>query len=191
SSAKEITQLIKNSVQKAEGGHTLSEEGAVVLKDILTKSVQVAELVNDISTSSEAQNRKVETMKEMVENIKSASHQQANATQQVSSAVVEMDTVTQANSASAEESASASEELNAQAETLKGLVEDLSTHFAVKLQHNQSQRTTKMTPATSPKRLLPEESVHHYTPKQPPRPLAGKVIKPSQAIPMRDDFKDF
>ncbi len=61
----------------------------------------------------------------MVDEIATASEEQAQGINQVNTAVAEMDKVTQSTAASAEESAAASEELNAQAEQMKMLVIDL------------------------------------------------------------------
>jgi hypothetical protein len=62
---------------------------------------------------------------ELVGEITAASEEQAQAIEQVSCAVLEMDRVTQQNAALAEESAGASEELNAQAGQMKSTVDEL------------------------------------------------------------------
>jgi len=56
---------------------------------------------------------------DLVANIASASSEQSDGINQVSTAVSEVDKVTQSNAASSEESAAAAHELNAQADTLK------------------------------------------------------------------------
>jgi methyl-accepting chemotaxis protein len=61
-----------------------------------------------------------------VDEIATASQEQANGIGQVSSAVSEMDRVTQQTAANAEESASAAEEMNAQAQQMRGYVEELA-----------------------------------------------------------------
>jgi methyl-accepting chemotaxis protein len=63
---------------------------------------------------------------QLVEEIVTASEEQAHGISQVSTAVSEMDRVTQQTAASAEESASAAEELNAQAQQMRGYVEELA-----------------------------------------------------------------
>ena len=60
-----------------------------------------------------------------MDEIATASEEQAHGINQVNTAVSEMDKVTQSTAASAEESAAASEELNAQAEQMKVYVGDL------------------------------------------------------------------
>ncbi|MCE5281167.1 MAG: methyl-accepting chemotaxis protein [Deltaproteobacteria bacterium] len=61
----------------------------------------------------------------LVEEIASASHEQAQGIQQISNALSEMDRVVQQTSANAEESASTAEELNAQAEQMKAFAKEL------------------------------------------------------------------
>jgi methyl-accepting chemotaxis protein len=58
----------------------------------------------------------------LVENIASASNEQAAGISQISQAIMQISDVVQQNSATAEESAAASEELSSQAEMLKEMV---------------------------------------------------------------------
>jgi methyl-accepting chemotaxis protein len=62
---------------------------------------------------------------ELVSEITSGSHEQAQGIEQITKAVMELDRVVQQNASGAEESASASEELSAQAEQAKELVNEL------------------------------------------------------------------
>lgn len=95
--AKETTSLIEESVAK-------SRDGVAAIKAIVSGVTRVSELVSGIS---------------------SASDEQAEGVQQVTTAVAQMDQVTQSNAAGAEEAASAAEELAAQAASVKGLVGEL------------------------------------------------------------------
>ena len=61
----------------------------------------------------------------LVNEVSSASTEQADGIDQITKAVSQMDQVTQSNAASSEESAAASEELSAQAEELNKMVDEL------------------------------------------------------------------
>ena len=63
---------------------------------------------------------------QLVDEIATASQEQANGIEQLNKAVAEMDKVTQQTAANAEESASAAEEMNAQANQMRGYIEDLA-----------------------------------------------------------------
>ncbi|MEG2699595.1 MAG: methyl-accepting chemotaxis protein, partial [Hungatella sp.] len=60
---------------------------------------------------------------ELIEQIASASNEQADASAQITRGIDQIASVVQTNSATAEESAAASEELSGQAQVLKNLVE--------------------------------------------------------------------
>ncbi|MBE9537164.1 MAG: hypothetical protein IMF07_08290, partial [Proteobacteria bacterium] len=102
--AKNTASLIEGSTAKAKEGSDLANEAGVVLDEIVTNVTKVSDLIADIA---------------------SASREQAEGINQVTTAITQMDQVTQQNSALSEESASASEELNSQSETLKELVFDM------------------------------------------------------------------
>ena len=103
--AKSTGALIENSIKSVKRGIEL------------TKSTQDAFTANkDISMK----------LAVLVDEIETASREQAQGIEQINKAVVEMDTVVQRNAASAEEVAAASEELNAQAVEMKSHVSDLT-----------------------------------------------------------------
>jgi|GEM_PF-337697 len=102
--ARNTTDLIDQSVSRAQAGVTLAEE--------VGKSLG---LINDVSTKVNA----------LVSEIAAASNEQARGIEQVSAAVNQMDQVTQSNAAAAEESASASEELSSQAVEMNNIVSNL------------------------------------------------------------------
>jgi len=195
SSAKEIAGLIKESNQKAKQGAGYVTDGDRVLQDILTKSNEVADLVNSISGYSKQQASKMHDVDGLVENIKTASREQAIGVEEVTEAIAQMDQVTQSNAANAEESAAAAEELNSQAEALKALVEQTALHFGVKTEQDTAPKKRlnlgkhKLTKVENQQeaKAVPRQSLPHtgQTGK------TGKVVKPSHAIPMRDDFAEF
>ncbi len=102
--ARETTDLIEASVERAKEGTEVAEEVGKGLGKIVEDVTSVSELINGISKASE---------------------EQAQGVEQVNTAVSQMDKVTQQNAANAEESASAAEELSAQAQNVKGQVDEL------------------------------------------------------------------
>jgi len=102
--ARETTSLIEDSVNKAKEGTDVASEVGKALGTIVGDVGKVTDLIDGISKASE---------------------EQAQGVDQVNTAVSQMDKVTQQNAAGAEESASAAEELSAQAQTVKGMVNEL------------------------------------------------------------------
>ncbi|MFO7608322.1 MAG: methyl-accepting chemotaxis protein [Candidatus Krumholzibacteriia bacterium] len=102
--ARETSELIQGSRERADEGVTVSTEVSAILEGMVTA---------------------VGTLNELVGGVAEASDEQARGVEEVNGAVEQMDTVTQTNAANAEESASASEELSAQAQELTGMVSQL------------------------------------------------------------------
>lgn len=103
--AKEITTLIKDSVDKVENGSKIASQSAVVLNAIVTSIKKIADLNKEIA---------------------SASQEQSTGIGQINTAMNQLDQVTQSNASSAEESAAASEELSAQSKMLQEMVNNLA-----------------------------------------------------------------
>lgn len=102
--AKSTSSLIEESVKNTSAGVEISHDAELALNEIASDIHKVSELIEQIAT---------------------ASKEQAQGIEQISVSVNEMEKVTQSNSASAEETASASEELNTQAHSLNDIVRDL------------------------------------------------------------------
>ena len=100
--AKEIKQLIRNSVERVEEGTVAVGESGKTLQEIEASAERVNELIRDMAT---------------------ASHEQQSGVEQVSSAVVEMEQVTQQNAAMVEETVASAESLDTQANTLRVLMD--------------------------------------------------------------------
>ncbi len=96
--AKETTDLIENSVKRAEQGTKIADETAQALEKIVSG---------------------VESATDLVSGIAQASNDQALAVSQVNRGIEQVSQVVQTTSATAEESAATSEELSSQAELLK------------------------------------------------------------------------
>ncbi len=99
--AKETTDMIEESIRRAEGGTKIAQDTAKALKEIVEDIAQAAKLVGDIAV---------------------ASNEQASAIEQINQGVMQISQVVQNNSATAEESAAASEELSGQADLLREAV---------------------------------------------------------------------
>jgi methyl-accepting chemotaxis protein len=110
--AKDTTELIEDSLSKAEAGTKLSEKCNEVLTGIVSNVKKVTSLINEVS---------------------SASNEQTEGIDQVGKALQQMDEVTQQNAANAEETASASEEMSAQAQTLKDQINILAAQVGGKV----------------------------------------------------------
>jgi len=105
SAAKDITGLIKESVNKIERGTQKSAKSGEMLKNIVQSVKKVSDLNNEISTASE---------------------EQSTGISQISKAMNQLDQSVQANAASSEEIAGTAEEINTQAQIMKSVVEELN-----------------------------------------------------------------
>ncbi len=95
--AKEIKELITESLDTVDEGTRLSKQSSIVLEGILSKISDVSSIVRDIST---------------------ATGEQASGVDEVNQAIAQMDKMTQQNAALVEETAAASESMEEQAQTL-------------------------------------------------------------------------
>ncbi len=99
--AKETASLIEESTANAKQGHDKLEEVAGGIRALSEEAARVRELSDEV---------------------RSASAEQATGLDQIARAVAQMEQVTQSSAANAEESAAASEELNSQTESTRALV---------------------------------------------------------------------
>ena len=95
--AKEIKELISDSVAKVEDGTRLVDEAGTTMDEIVTAVKRVTDIMSEISA---------------------ASHEQSSGIEQVNQAVTQMDEVTQQNAALVEQAAAAAESMNDQAHAL-------------------------------------------------------------------------
>ena len=137
-------------MNRSDHGVQISTKVAQSFEEIVEKARRVDDLVAEIATASQEQNQGIN---------------------QVSTAVAQMDKVTQSNAAGAEEAASASEELNAQAEmmresvrNLQQLVGDVSRSAEREVSHTRppTKPMSKRGQANAPGLLVP----------------AGRAVKP-------------
>ncbi len=95
--AKEIKQLISDSVEKVEDGSKLVEQAGSTMDEVVSSVKRVTDIMAEITA---------------------ASVEQSSGIDQVNQAVTQMDEVTQQNAALVEEAAAAAESLEEQAQTL-------------------------------------------------------------------------
>jgi methyl-accepting chemotaxis protein len=96
--AKEIKQLISDSVDKVQDGTALVDEAGKTMHEIVGSVQRVAGIMAEISTASEEQSSGIE---------------------QINQAVIQMDHLTQQNAALVEEAAAAAESMQEQARSLE------------------------------------------------------------------------
>ena len=169
--AKNTSSLIENIIKAVRKGNELTSATQKAFKENADISKKIGQLVDEIA---------------------SASQEQAQGISQVSSAISEVDKVTQEAAANAEESAAASEELSAQAEQMKGYVDELSAVVGASHRGGGHQATSRY------------ESYYKRGGGQKLLALPGKgrrafakkngvgASRPNQVIPMDDaEFKDF
>ncbi|CAJ0702001.1 MULTISPECIES: methyl-accepting chemotaxis protein [Ralstonia] len=101
SAAKEIKELIGDSVGRVQNGSALVEEAGVVIQDVVTAVKRVTDIMGEISAASDEQSSGIE---------------------QVNQAVNQMDEVTQQNAALVEQAAAAALSLEEQAQLLRTAV---------------------------------------------------------------------
>ena len=95
--AKEIKELIKDSVSKVEDGTRLVDEAGATMDEIVSAVKRVTDIMSEISAASQEQSAGIE---------------------QVNQAVTQMDEVTQQNAALVEEASAAAESMQEQAQAL-------------------------------------------------------------------------
>ncbi len=101
SSAKEIKDLIGDSVQKVDEGAALVEESGKTLEEIVGRVKKVTDIVAEIAAASQEQSAGIE---------------------QVNKAVMQLDELTQQNAALVEEASAASQSMSEQATTMSSLL---------------------------------------------------------------------
>jgi len=118
--AKEISELISESVETVGLGSKLVHETGETIQEIVSSVKRVTDLMGEISAASDEQSQGIE---------------------QVNQAVIQMDDVTQQNAALVEEAAAAAESLEEQSEALSEAI----SLFKVSNQQNEKKTAAKKT----------------------------------------------
>ncbi len=178
--ADEVRNLALRSAEAAKNTSALIEK---TIKAV-SNGNQLTAATQDAFKSNEEISKKVN---QLVDEIATASEEQAHGVQQINTAITDMDKVTQQTAANAEESASASEELNSQSEQMRGFVQEL---IVVVGGHGAEAAGSNPSAASVTKRRFPVAVARTQQMKSPP---AAKV-RPQDVIPLHKDeeqFKDF
>ncbi|GAB3414572.1 methyl-accepting chemotaxis protein [Massilia agilis] len=131
--AKEIKQLIDDSVGKVEAGTRLVDQAGATMKEVVSSVERVTAIMGEITT---------------------ASYEQTSGIEQVNQAIAQMDQTTQQNAALVEEAAAAAEAMQEQATRLAELVQV----FRIDEQAAPAQRELSVAqPAASPRLALQTE----------------------------------
>jgi len=146
--AKEIKELIGNSVHKVEDGTQLVDEAGKTMQEVVLSVKRVTDIMGEISAASQEQSLGIE---------------------QVNQAVTQMDEITQQNAALVEQAAAASESMREQAEHLAQAVATFKLEQAAGAAQPFAERRGPNR-ATNVKRLPPAKDNHSPQKKvSPPR----------------------
>lgn len=143
SAAKEIKELITDSVSKTMEGTKLVESAGETMHEIVTSVQRVTDIMSEITA---------------------ASAEQSSGINQVNDAVNHMDEVTQQNAALVEEAAAAAESLVEQASTLMDTVNQFKLRGVSKSSHVSRPAASKVAPAMSKPKPSISQATHNPAP---------------------------
>jgi methyl-accepting chemotaxis protein len=147
--AKEIKELIGDSVTKVSVGTELVDESGKTLEGIIDAVKKVSDIVAEIAAASE---------------------EQASGIEQVNNAVTQMDTTTQQNAALVEEASAASKTLEERAQSLV----ELMTQFKTGTEHQARVSAQRTAPPSAKVTTLPTTRRPAVARPQP-APMRAKV----------------
>ena len=171
--AKNTSDLIEKTIKAVHNGNQLTTATQEAFKANAEISGKVNQLVDEIATASE---------------------EQAHGVNQINTAVAEMDKVTQQTAANAEESASASEELNAQAMQMRGFVEELMGVVGGSGAASSARESTRSAAPADRSRPRGVVRTREAAMVKALPGSVGKKKRPTEVIPFDKDgdgFKDF
>jgi methyl-accepting chemotaxis protein len=159
---KETTEMVDESIKNIESGNKAVAATATQLESIVGGSSRVADFLEEIAT---------------------ASKEQAEAIDQITQGLEQIDQVTQSNTASAEESAAAAEELASQSIQLKNMV---ATFKLKNVQNSPVPQSRQLDYQPAPVRVAPgiEQKRDHY------RETGIRPVDPASVIALDDDDFD-
>ncbi|KXF80117.1 aerotaxis transducer Aer2 [Enterovibrio coralii] len=160
--AKEIKDLIKDSVDKVSEGSRLVDESGEMLNEIVTAVGEVTNLIGKIN---------------------SASQEQASGIDEISKAIVKMDEMTQQNAALVEEASAASQSLRDEGSELINLI----SFFQVDASHAgaMAPRNTELKSYQPPAKAATPKAV------SAPPPAVKNVANGAPAPISDDDWEEF
>jgi methyl-accepting chemotaxis protein len=165
--AKEIKDLISDSVGRVESGSKLVHESGKTLNEIIESVKKVSAVINDVSVSASQQHEGI---------------------QQVNATIAQMDQMTQQNAALVEQSSAASQSMSEQADKLNGLVEFFTLNGSVSKSASKKASVSHVTPSSSPAVRQPARSPEPVAPvKEPVSVKTQSISSPPETKPMVDD----
>ncbi len=155
--AKEIKELISDSVSKVEDGTRLVDEAGATMDEIVSAVKRVTDIMAEISAASQEQSTGIE---------------------QVNQAVTQMDEVTQQNAALVEEAAAAAESMQEQAQTLTQAVSTFrlsggGSHTPAPVKRTNRPATVAKLPNRGPATKKTAVNSHTESPSAQPRKVAS------------------
>jgi methyl-accepting chemotaxis protein len=171
--AKEISGLIKNSVEQIEGGTKTADKSGVVMTEIVTSVKKVSDLSNEISA---------------------ASSEQSTGIQQISKAMNQLDQGAQQNAASSEEIAASAKEIENQTVSMQDHMGDLNFVILGERELNGSIPVAAQAPEARKESKTGSKVIKFEKKSAPLRAAPARAGKPSTAaanvIPFDDDAAD-
>src|SRR5471030_2954485 len=128
--AKEIKDLIGDSVDKVQAGNRLVEQAGSTMHEVVASVKRVTDIMSEIM---------------------SASQEQSSGIEQINTAVTQMDNVTQQNAALVEEAAAAAQAMQDQVNSLNDLVSVFRTEAKAGAARPALQRVAVAVPSKSPR----------------------------------------
>jgi methyl-accepting chemotaxis protein len=171
-----------------------SAEAARNTSDLIEKTIKAVRNGNEMTASTqEAFRANAELsgkISQLVDEIATASEEQAHGIAQVNTAVAEMDRVTQRTAATAEESASAAEEMNAQAQQMRAYVEELASVVGVSMESSGAPRAAVASRGAEQNPVLTEAAGGKKKMKIRGERVQKARPRPDDIIPFDQDEKD-
>ncbi|MBZ2209375.1 methyl-accepting chemotaxis protein [Massilia soli] len=155
SAAREIKELIDDSVNKVSAGTHLADKAGSTMNEVVASVKRVTEIIGEIAAASAEQTTGIE---------------------QVNQAIAAMDQVTQQNAALVEESAAAAASMREQAGTLKHAI----TSFGVEAEPMRAAAQIHLV-ASNPGMTAPAKATMVKRPRPAPVPAAPIARKPVAA----------
>jgi len=152
--AKEIKELISDSVDKVENGSKLVDQAGRTMEEVVSSIGRVAAIMTDIAE---------------------ASREQSSGIEQVGLAITQMDEVTQQNAALVEEAAAAAESLEEQARSLMDAVSVFRLAEGGATRAHKPAVTREEAPADPPQEEAPARFVAQSTSRKSPARLPASL----------------
>ncbi|MDG4811438.1 methyl-accepting chemotaxis protein [Hydrogenovibrio sp. 3SP14C1] len=169
--AKDITNLINESVTRIDQGTKLASESGEVLSTI---------------------NQSIDNVAQMIEHIAQASVQQTEGIEQAHKAISQIDEVTQQNAALVEETSAAAESMSEQAGILEKDMAFFKTGNVAQISHTKPAQQSQTSPAAlpSPKQEKPNEKQKEAAPAQKQEPIKSPNNPAPQPI-KEEEWSEF